>query len=164
MKLYEFDDAIEALVQEIATLEAVGELEASESNKKLLDTLYENRDEKIKNCIGYLKQIRANEAVIEQEINRLDVKKKSLEKQYEWLKNYIAVSLEYTPLKTPLDSVSYGTAYFAEPESSDSVPPSQYTEVRQEVVFKKRELLEDLKNKKVVPGWKLGVKKTVIIK
>ena len=85
MKLYEINELIEA---------ALNVPEGENFDSALIEELAIRFDEKVENCIAYLKNLRAEEDALSLEIKRLQGRKASVENHRKSLSNYVQAELE----------------------------------------------------------------------
>lgn len=91
MTLYELTDAMRNFELEID--EETGEI----VNADELDELEMERTEKLKNCVRYYKNVKAEAEALKTEKAKLASRQKSAEKRAEWIKDYIAMNLNGEP-------------------------------------------------------------------
>lgn len=97
MKLYEIDAAIEALVDEN------GEI----TDFDALDALVMARDEKVENIAIYYKNVAAEVNAFNDEIDKLETRKKSAEAKAKSLKAYLEYALNGAKFKTAKVEVGF---------------------------------------------------------
>ena len=98
MKLYEIDKAILDLVDE-----ETGEIKDYEA----FDALQMEREQKIESAALWVKDLLAEADAIKNEMQKLDERKKSAERNAESLKRYISYALNGEKHKTPRVSITY---------------------------------------------------------
>lgn len=86
--------------------------------KHELDSLYHDRDLKLKGCYGYLKHLETDETAYAEEVKRLRAKKDSIERRREWLKDYVTACLYGSPWEN-------GTCGFSFRKSKETVPDTE---------------------------------------
>lgn len=104
MTLYELNEAMQNFQFEID--EETGEV----LNADELDLLTLEHDLKLKNCVWWYKNKKAEAEALKAEKMKLAARQASAEKQAEWMKNYIDMDLDGEPFK-PVDDVTVSVAY-----------------------------------------------------
>ena len=125
MKLYEISNEIQSVLDNVENIEHLPENVAQE-----LDNLQIEFDLKVENLVLWMKGLQADVEVLEQEEERLQSRRLSLQRSIEWAKNYInAHTGDQYKLKTPLLSVyKINTTSVAISDNFDwaSAPPDFY--------------------------------------
>ena len=86
MNLYDLNQTIQVILD--------GADENGEINADLFDQLQIEKDEKQENIIKYIKSLKGNKELIDQEIERLETLKKQLTKKSDWLVGYLSDSMK----------------------------------------------------------------------
>ena len=152
MNLYEINRDFEKAILNIVNLdddlvvdETTGEVITQDAYDKILDQLELVRDEKLKNCLYYIKSLEADEDIISKEINRLQGLKSTKTNAKERLKAYV---LENVDKGEKLDFKTIKLSCVAGSESveidASAVIPQEYCSIK--VTPSKTELKKALKS------------------
>ena len=152
MNLYEINKEFEKAILNIVNLddnlvvdETTGEVITQDAYDKILDQLELARDEKLKNCLYYIKSIEADEDIIAKEIKRLQGLKSTKSNTKESLKAYV---LENVDKGEKLDYKTIKLSCVAGAESVeidfDAQVPKQYCTIK--VTPSKTEIKKALKS------------------
>lgn len=104
MTLYELNEALQNF--ELQIDEETGEV----LNADELDLLELEHELKLKNCVWWYKNKKAEAEALKAEKMKLAARQKSAERQAEWMLNYIDMDLNGKPFK-PTDDVTVNVAY-----------------------------------------------------
>ena len=104
MTLYELSEAMRNF--ELQIDEETGEI----LNAEELDLLAIDHDLKLKNCVWWYKNKKAEAEALKAEKMKLAARQKTAERQAEWMKDYIDMDLDGKPFK-PEDDVTVNVAY-----------------------------------------------------
>lgn len=113
MKLYEIDKALESIILLDDGRGVDGET-GEIIDKNAMDELTMKREDKIEGCLLAMKNIKAEAEAIKAEIDSLTERKKTAEKRAEWLKEYVAKSLNGESFETARVKASYRKSYILE--------------------------------------------------
>lgn len=162
MNLYEID---ERMVQafEAGLDPDTGEI-LDEKAMAEFDTLSLARDEKIENIALFIKNLTADEAVLDKEAKAFATRKKAVTNRKEWLKNYLKGYLNGKPFKAKDGRC---TVSFRRTESVNVIDmmtlPDQYLKYS-DPEPKKAEIKKAIKAGKYVPGAEIVENQSMIIK
>lgn len=158
MKLYEIDNQIQHL------LDMQWEQDLSDEDiKDTLEHLLMDKHDKCVNIALALKNLKKDIEAFKAEEERLNKKRRSMEKQTEWLKNYLAFSLNGEKIEDdPRVSVRYGTSKELIIDSPSFVP-EQYL-IKQEPKVDKKGLKEAIQNGETYQGIRIQENKYLVVK
>ena len=89
MKLYEIKESVSTLI------DYINENELNEEDfKTSLDELNEELEVKAEGIVRYMKNIEGDISVFKEEERILNAKRKTLEREFEWYKSYLATTLK----------------------------------------------------------------------
>ena len=106
MRLYEIVEQLESLLM----LESGNFVDASTGEiltKEAVDDLEMAKEEKIENCLLFVKNMNAEADMIDAEIKKLTARKKACENKAAWCKDYVQNILNGEKFKTARVAVSY---------------------------------------------------------
>lgn len=155
MKLYEINYEIEKI------LDAIDE-ELSEELYQELTDLNIKREEKIENTILYIKSLKAEAEMIENERKRLGQKEKSAYKKIQSVQDYLEAMLNGEKYKSPLNSVYYGSTSSVN-VLNPALLPKEYI-VEQEPSIDRRGLSRALKRGEKIDGAELEERTYMVIR
>lgn len=162
MKLYEIDSQLERLLMldtERAVDTETGEILTTEE----IDQLLMDRNEKIENCLLFVKNMRAEAKALKEEIDKLTARMKACNNKAEWTKEYAQNALHGEKFKTARVSVSYGKTKSVHINFDDmSLLPEEYQKVKYEA--DKTALKKALEGGAVIDGVEIVEKPTMTIK
>jgi len=154
MNLYELSTRFEDQVERLHALEAsnVEGEEFDEAIKDLFDA-EEKRDEKIANCIAFVKNLESEKLAIEAEIERLKQKRDKAQKAIFWMEGWMTKCLQGIKWSNGVHKLGWRVSKSTE-AVDEALTPEQYMRI----VPEKREpdkrlILQDLKLGVEVPGW-----------
>lgn len=104
MTLYELSEAMRNF--ELRIDEETGEI----LNAEELDLLVLDHELKLKNCVWWYKNKKAEAEALKAEKTKLAKRQQTAERQAEWMKNYIDMDLDGKPFK-PEDDVTVNVSY-----------------------------------------------------
>lgn len=160
MTLYELTEAMRFFDLEID--EETGEI----MNGDELDLLQMDFDQKLKNCVYWYKNQKAEADALKAEKMKLAKRQQTAERKVEWMKRYIAECLGEGKKFAPEDDVtvriSWRKSKTVECEDVFQVP-DEYLRYKEPELDKKR-VTDALKAGEVVPGCELVEKQNIQIK
>lgn len=159
MTLYELTDAMRNFELEID--EETGEI----VNADELDELEMERTEKLKNCVRYYKNVKAEAEALKAEKAKLANRQKSAEKRAEWIKDYIAGNLNgepFAPEDDPTIKCGWLKSEKVECENVFDVPEEYLT--YKEPTIDKTKVKKAIKAGETVSGCRLVEKQNLQIK
>ena len=139
MTLYELTDSMRNFELEID--EETGEI----VNADELDELEMERTEKLKNCVRYYKNVKAEADALKAEKAKLANRQKSAEKRAEWIKDYIAMNLNGEPF-APEDDPTIKCGW----RKSETVECENVFDVPEEFLTYKEPVLDKTKVRKAI--------------
>lgn len=139
MTLYELTESMRNF--ELQIDEETGEITNSED----LETLSIEYNEKIKNCVRYYKNMKAEAEALKAEKLKLANRQKSAERKAEWIKAYIDLNLDGKPFK-PEDDATINVSY----RKSVTVECNNVFDVPDEYLKYKEPELDKAKVKKAI--------------
>lgn len=149
MKLYDIDRQLERLLEldtermvdtetgEILTAEAVNELHIE-------------REAKIEGCICFYKAQKAEADALDAEIKKLTARKKAATNKMDWIKNYVAASLNGETFKTARATARYRKSTSVEVACKPEELPEKFQKVT--IDADKKALKEALDNGENITG------------
>ena len=147
----------------------IGLLESDIPEDQLQDCLESIEDaieEKASNIIAVVMTLDADTSAIDEQIKRLQVRKKAIIGNKERLKEYLRYNMEQTginKIKHPLFSITLGKLSVTAEITDEKLIPDDYVNVKTEIVADKRKILSDLKSGVVIPGVVLSEGKTRLL-
>lgn len=159
MTLYELSEAMRNF--DLLIDEDTGEI----LNADDLDLLQLEHDEKLKNCVWFYKNIKAEADALKAEKQKLADRQKAAERKAEWMKRYIAADLSGKDFKPEDDvtvRVSWRKSKQVDCEDVYKVP-DDYLRYKEPELDKKK-VMDALKAGEVVPGCTLVEKQNIQIK
>lgn len=131
MKLYEIDGKLNALLEQ-----ALEQIETQGNANELLpdiEALVMAKDEKLANCVSYVKNLKALQHAIDEEAKVLKAKSTSIDNKIESLERYIAYFVGGDKWTNGVHSISWRKSESIEILSEEAVP----IEFREQVVTEK---------------------------
>lgn len=159
MTLYELSEAMRNF--DLIIDEDTGEI----LNADELDLLQMEHDEKLKNCVWFYKNIKAEADALKAEKQKLADRQKTAERKAEWMKRYIANDLggkDFKPEDDVTVRVSWRKSKQVDCEDVYKVP-DDYLRYKEPELDKKK-VTDALKSGEVVPGCTLVEKQNIQIK
>lgn len=159
MKLYELAAEFEALTERedgSFVNEETGEILDSDA----LNALQLTFDEKVENCLLYIKNQLAEADMIKAEIKKLENRVATCESKANWMNNYVAMNLlKGAKFSTSKVLVKYTKSRSALPLLDwETLTPDEYWKESNERTVDKAQIRKDLMAGKTIPGWELNVK------
>ena len=159
MKLYEIHDAIEKILAREVDPET-GEI--SEAAAAKLDGLEMDLQSKSLELARYYKGEKAEAMAVASEAQRLAERAKRHLRRAEWIKNYLEqCGLQGQKLKDANTQIFWRENTFTECVD-ESLTPKEFLETRIEVL--RGRILQSLRKGQEVRGWKLGSRKSILIR
>ena len=156
--LYEIDGDIYETIERLTDPET-GEI----LHPEILDALRMERRLKIEGVCLAIKNKTAEIEMVEKERLKLQEREKTLERQLEGLKGWVALALGGEKFHSPKVQVSYRQTFRTEILDAKLIP-EEYRTVREEVSYDKAAIRKMLMNGGEVPGAELKEGKAVYIK
>ena len=158
MKLYEIAAELEAVVEDNG--QYVNQDTGEVLNKDALDALALDFDEKVENCLLYIKNKQAEAEMIKAEIKKLESRGITCENKASWMNNYVAINLlKGAKFSTAKVTVKYTKSKSASPVFDwEKLTPDEYWKETNERTIDKALIRKDLLAGKTIPGWELNVK------
>lgn len=156
MKLYEIDEQIDRLLEM--------QWDNGLSDEDIQDTLNSLLMDKYDKCVNVslaIKNLKKSIEVFEAEEKRLNARRKSMEKKVEWLKGYLASSLQGEQIDDPRVRVYYGTSNELVIDTENI--PEEYV-IHQEPKIDKARMKADVKNGREIDGVHIEEKKYIVVK
>lgn len=160
MKLYEISDKYNQLISYMEETEQLEEL------KDTLDSIEDAFDSKVESIVKLIKAKTAERNAIDEEIQRLRARADRINKETEWLENYIQTEMEHTgkeKVKSTLFNISLGFNPPAVNVVNESAIPSWAFKEKVTRNLDKRVIMEKLKNGEKIPGVELIQRKRLKI-
>lgn len=158
MKLYELAAEIQAIVEDEGRYinQETGEV----LDQDALNALAMDFDEKVENCLLYIKNELAEADMIKAEIKKLEARVISCESKANWMNQYVAENLlKGAKFSTSRVLVKYTKSRSAIPLFDwENLTPTEYWKETKERIVDKAQIRKDLMAGKVIPGWELNVK------
>lgn len=158
MKLYELAAEIQAIVEDEGRYinQETGEV----LDQDALNALAMDFDEKVENCLLYIKNELAEADMIKAEIKKLEARVISCESKANWMNQYVAENLlKGAKFSTSRVLVKYTKSRSATPLFDwEKLTPTEYWKETKERTVDKAQIRKDLMAGKVIPGWELNVK------
>lgn len=152
MKLFEIDEAIMDCVNEDGEVVDIDRLNALEME----------RDAKIESVCLWKKDLEAEAKAIDEEIKKLQQRKKTDEAKAEYLKKWVGMALNGVKFKTPRVAVSYRHTTTTIFEGDVRTLPDRFCKITREP--SKTAIKEALEQGEVIEGARIEEKESVIIK
>lgn len=163
MKLYEIDGKLNALLEQ-----ALEQIESQGNANDLLpdiEALVMAKDEKLANCVGYIKNLKALQYAIDEEAKTLKTKSASLDNKIESLERYISFFVGGDKWTNGVHSISFRKSESVD-ITDETIVPAEFKEVVTTEKISKTKIKDFLKlnpeNK--VEGVVLVVKNNIQIK
>lgn len=156
MNLYELSDAMRQ-VQEAAESGA-----DDDSVAQALEQLQGEFKEKAQGVAYVIRNLGATYNAIDDEIKRLQARKSSLFSRIDRLKQYLIENMRSEGMTSIDDGILRATVSKPRPVAvieDDFMIPDSYMKIKTDVLIDKKQLFDDLKSGKEVPGAKLGESK-----
>ena len=160
--LYDIDQAILSCVDP-----ETGEI----LDVEMLDALQMEREAKLEGVALWIKDLRAEATAVKEEADKLDARKKALDNKIDGLKNWLQFALRGEKMSTPRCKVYY--THNTKVTTADEAglinflktlkEPERFLKF-QEPELKKNEIKQALKDGFKIPGAKLEVTESVVIK
>lgn len=128
-----------------------------------LDALEVAKEEKIDNCISFIKSREAMAEMLKKERQAIAKREKTAENEVERVKQYLTFCLAGAKWESTAGKVSYRRSEAVEVEDLDEIPAIYKTEVT-EVKADKKAIKEAIKNGYEVPGARLEERQSTVIK
>lgn len=165
MKLYELTDKYQKL---LAKIDDSLSLAADPSVKEDLDALEDSIEVKVKNSAMMVKSLENDLAVIVAEIGKLDKKKRTLEGNIEWLKDYICVNMEKGQVtkveNKPYFNVNLMEGQYKVNDFDHSMIPVEYKKYKETWTIDKIKMKAEMLEGVVIPGAELVREKYITIR
>lgn len=166
MRLYEIQEELINLYENL-TDEETGEI--NEDTLKEFESLSMKKQEKEENTALYIKNLDYELNAYKEEKKRIDRKIKTVERNKEYLKNMLLVSLEGEKIKTPQVTVSYRKSESVKLDDDfiDYAMKNGYEDLVKESIdykAKKTEIKKKLKAGEKIPHCELEIKQNIQIK
>ena len=161
MKLYEIDRQLERLLEldtERMVDSETGEILTAEE----IDQLNMDRLEKIEGCLLVIKNKEAEAEAIQAEIKKLQERKKTLDNKVQWIRGYVANSLNGEKFKTARVAVSYRKSESVEVTCAPEMLPQEFITVTLKPAL--TPLKEALKNGAEIAGVQIVTKNNLQVK
>lgn len=137
MKLYEINSAIESLIENSVN-EETGEI--NETTSQELDKLYSDKLQKISDLVLVIKNKDSFTSQIDEEIKKLQAKKRAVQNKVDWLKRYLESNLvKGEKIEGANFTISWRKSSSIEIDESaqlDELHTINPTLVRQEIIYK----------------------------
>lgn len=149
MKLYQLSDKYNQLIQYME------EVDNPEELKDTLDAIEDAFDSKVENIVKLIRAKKAEQEAIEEEIRRLKVRAERIQKDTEWLENYVKTEMEQIgrmKVKSALFNISLRLNPPAVRIIDDSLLPDWAISEKVTRTVDKQSLLERLRNGEKIPG------------
>ncbi len=160
MKLYEINEQIEALLNDVDP--ETGEINFDPA---ALDELMLAREEKLESIALAIKNIAADVNAIAQEIRTLTERKRVLENKAESIKGYLQNALAGSKFSTPKVAISYRNTKSVEINEAkfwDNPVPAQF--IREKKEPDKTAIRDALENGVKIPGAEIVTKTSMTVK
>lgn len=160
MKLYELSEQYNQLI------EMMDQTDDLETIKDTLDSIEEAFDAKVESIVKLIRSKTAESEVVKQEADRLTKRYQKLNKDVEWLTNYVKAEMERVNKEKIKSSYFNITLYDSNPSVhvlDETIVPKQYIITETVSRIDKRTLCELLKSGKQIPGVELIRKKALRI-
>lgn len=160
MKLYELSNKYNELIAYMEETDQLDEL------KDTLDSIEDAFDSKVESIVKLIKAKAAERDAIDEEIRRLRARADRLNKETEWLKNYIQTEMEHTgrdKVKSALFNINLSLNPPAVNVVDESVIPSWAFTEKVTRNLDKRGIMEKLKSGEQIPGVELIQRKRLKI-
>ena len=147
----------------------IGLLESDIPEDQLQDCLESIEDaieEKASNIIAVVTTLDADTSAIDEQIKRLQARKKAIIGNKERLKEYLRYNMEQTginKIKHPLFSITLGKPSLTAEIIDEKLIPDDYVNVKTEIVADKRRILSGLKSGAIIPGAALSEGKSRLL-
>lgn len=161
LKLYEIDRQLERLV-ELDTERMVDTETGEILSVEALEQLQMDRLEKIEGCLLVVKNKEAEAEAIQAEIDKLTARKKKLTNKAQWLRGYVANSLNGEKFATARVAASFRTSESVEVTCAPELLPQEYIKVT--LSPDKTSLKEALKNGAEIAGVQIVTKQNLQVK
>ena len=161
MKCYELTK------EQIALLSMMDETDDADTLKSLFDELQGATENKLEAMAHIRMELKADEAKLKAEIERLQAKKKTVSNNIDNIEKHIIWFLgemQISKIKTPLYNFSVSKTAGALKIIDEDKIPVKFTYIETETKIKKDELKEALKNGKVIDGIELVISDSLRIK
>lgn len=138
------------------------------SKKELIDEIKESFENKIINCVKYLKNLEAESDAIKKEIEAMTSRHKSIGKQINRMSDYISMNLHESGLAEPVKCPEFSVQIRENPASveiyDEHFIPMAYKTAKEVITINKDLIKKDLKEGFEIPGVCLIKKKRLVIK
>ena len=161
LRLYEYDEKLAnllALDLERSVDTETGEILTAEE----VNNLVMERNAKIEGCMLFYLERDAEEAALDAEIKKLTARKKAISRKKEWIKNYVAASLNGEKFETPRVKGYYRKSESVSIDGPVEQLPEEYLRIKAEP--DKTSIGAALKKGIEIPGASIVIKNNLIIK
>lgn len=155
MKLYEINHEIEMILESIDD-------ELTDEQFQALTDLEMKREEKIENTALYIKQLRAETEMLENERKRLQKKEQASKNRVKRLEEYLNDMLGGQKYKSPLNNIYYGTTKGINIIDKSKIPKDFL--INQDPIVSKREIQKAIEGGKEVAGVKAYSRKYMVLR
>ena len=141
------------------------DLPADELND-CLESIHESFEEKGANIVAVVTTLQADVSAIDEQIKRLQERKKAIVNNQDRMKEYLRYNMEQTgisKIKHPLFSITLGKPSKQVSIIEESFLPDDYVTIKTEIKPDKRKILAALKTGEEVPGAELVESKSKLI-
>lgn len=160
MNIFEYDKVIADAIEKAIDQET-GEV-ISEDALTGLEQLEMDREQKIENCVMYIKDTAARAKAIKEEVKTLQERARALENKSEATKNYLQSALNGEKFESPKCKISYRKSESISIDP-DALIPYEYVK-RRDPEYDKTALKKAIKEGKVIDGVTLVEKQNIQIK
>lgn len=135
---------------------------------QLIDDIKESFENKVINCVKYLKNLEAEHAAIKREIDNMSLRYKSIGKKVDSFSDYIAMNINETGLLDAIKCPEFSVKMQENPESveiyNEDIISGAYISTKEVKSVNKDLIKKDIKEGFEVPGARLIRRKRLVIK
>lgn len=159
-KLYELTDQYKKALDHL--------FDDEEPTRLIIDEIQESFENKVINCVKYLKNLEAEQMAIKREIDSMNDRYRAISKKVDSLSDYIAMNINETGLIDAIKCPEFTVKLQSNPVSveiyDDSMIPDAYKVIKETITFNKDLIKKDIKEGFDINGARLVTRKRLVIK